>query len=82
MNIINRFVSKNLGSVIFNYLTVNKETVKTVNKKTVKYINHIYKYLNNFHRPYNYTPSHLKDKNYVERMFIYTENILIHFSEF
>jgi hypothetical protein len=80
MNIVNRFVSKNLGSVIFNYITVNKETVKTINKKTVKYINYIYKYFNNF--PCKYIPSRLKNKNYVESIFVYTENVIMNFSEF
>ena len=39
MNIVNLLINKNLGSIIFNYLSSSKEEVKKINKSTFYIVN-------------------------------------------
>ena len=75
MNIVNLLINKNLGSIIFNYLSSSKEEVKKINKSTFYIVNILYTYFKYFDMPNYYKPSSIKDKQYVNRVIDYVNYV-------
>ena len=76
MNIVNLLINKNLGSIIFNYLSISKEKVKLTNNSTYYIVNCLYIYFKYFDMfDYYYKPSNLKDKQYVNRVIDYVNYV-------
>lgn len=55
-------LGKDIGSIVFQYLTVSIEKVKEINNENLYTINTIYNYMNQFPDLYEYKPSNIKDK--------------------
>ena len=75
MNIVNLLINKNLGSIIFNYLSISKEKVKLTNNSTYYIVNCLYIYFKYFDMPNYYKPSSIKDKQYVNRVIDYVNYV-------
>jgi hypothetical protein len=58
MNIITFILRKDISSIIFKYLNVNKTTVKTNHFKIIRYIDNVVKYFHGMNR--KYIPSYVK----------------------
>lgn len=52
MNIITSILRKDISSIIFNYLNINKTTVKTNHFKIIRYINNVVKYFHGMNIKY------------------------------
>ena len=75
MNIVNLLINKNLGLIIFNYLSISKEKVKLTNNSTYYIVNYLYIYFKYFDMPNYYKPSSIKDKQYVNRVIDYVNYV-------
>jgi hypothetical protein len=73
MNTINKILGKNISSIIFRYLTVNKNVIKLEYIKNMKYLRGVYWYF--FHTILEYKPSNIKmDNKYFRNNFIWDVN--------
>ena len=59
MNVILEILGKDISSIIYNYLTINKQIIKTNHLKIIRYIDSVYQYFNMIGN--EFFPSKIKD---------------------